>query len=803
MAFFRFWACKETRDLFLSKLDVPGLATFRLTCYDCSNKGAEVLFRTIEVRFSAATFTRQARMSALQRIGQYVRTLKFIMPHDERTFLPPLLDPHDGSELDFVYAPNPSSDQSMKFGTEEVNALLIRQYDPIFHSACDLQSFITAFSAMAKLETLHIATPGQSPSMRYRTSAVDYAMISIRMAVERSPLEQLRELVLSPVHPASIQHFRSGPFSCGSSPSAGRKWRQIKDLTIHMEAWDFDAPDSSTDHLKLLREYIMTFASQLTHFDFEWIGRPGPFPLALDKEPLLRRPLTELSAPRIVQVDPIEVSTSKSEACGSAPRRQKYQPIDPPPNTPCSAPIVSPLASLITNLSPLTSALDLSHMLSSPTPHSAPAYLPSQFCLPRPRKMRLRRLEQMKMRGCTVDASQVDVFIRRHAKYLKFFEFFDTVLRSGDWTSALRYLDRISDDSGRKERTSKPNRGKRSSDAACDADRGSRSERRVSTDRTQTALTAAPPAATAWTPITTAANEIRAGFSDTTFHGGLIDASALNEYACPLPQFEAPEPSPVRKGIRAALKQKLQALQGRAEARRHRLDRATLDEWNEADHGPLIDEVILLDDDALPPTPSLTAASSAASSLRSLSLRSSDSLSLHRSGSSRKRTKLHKRPRIDDATLFTPVDSAIELSGPVERVPERVLPAKLRDRRPRIVIPPGLVPPLERHPSEREMDVGGGAGQMMAFKEVLGPACYQMPGSKAGVGLADGLLGDQERGECIFFDEETGIGDCRGSVDDEAEAADGFIPILLQRFSKLNVSDWGSEGMGYFPGGYI
>jgi hypothetical protein len=61
-----------------------------------NNRVASLLFEDITVTFQASTFTKPARLSALSRIGQYVKSLTFNMPDTTQTSLPPLVNPVTG-----------------------------------------------------------------------------------------------------------------------------------------------------------------------------------------------------------------------------------------------------------------------------------------------------------------------------------------------------------------------------------------------------------------------------------------------------------------------------------------------------------------------------------------------------------------------------------------------------------------------------------------------------------------------------------------------------------------------------------
>ena len=134
-----------------------------------------------------------------------------------------------------------------------------------------------------------ISCPGQDPAQRYRRDAVDYALISLRIAIERAPLARLDKLSLSHMHAAGFVYLRHMP-GFGCTPSAGRRWKQIKKLNITMDSWDFQGLQPGLDHLKVLDDYIRSFSSNLEKVSFGWNGRKGPCPFTLFTDPLFALP---------------------------------------------------------------------------------------------------------------------------------------------------------------------------------------------------------------------------------------------------------------------------------------------------------------------------------------------------------------------------------------------------------------------------------------------------------------------------------------------------------------------------------
>ena len=290
-AFLKFWWTDLVRDEFLQSASKEDLLSLRLVCHDFSIRTAPLLFSEVNIQFRSSTFTRPARMAALERIGGHIKTLTFSIPHSPETFLPPLLDPLTGEEQTFVYTPqvyppdSPSLRLSVpKYGSWEMTDLLVKQYPPLFHAATNIPSFVRALSTMSSLSHLKISCDGQASAHRYRRSVVDYTLISLRVAIEQAPLKRLETLSLLPIHPGALLYLKS-TMGIGSSPFGPRRWAQIRKLAIQMDTFPYEEGQSK-DHLKLLHSYLHGFPS-ITDLSFRWNGDKGPSPLSLFSEPCL------------------------------------------------------------------------------------------------------------------------------------------------------------------------------------------------------------------------------------------------------------------------------------------------------------------------------------------------------------------------------------------------------------------------------------------------------------------------------------------------------------------------------------
>ncbi|KAK3989267.1 hypothetical protein QBC44DRAFT_291413 [Cladorrhinum sp. PSN332] len=286
--FYCLWQDPTIREQLFNSLSKQDLTSLRLANSACCNLVTKRLFVRINVTFTANTFTRPARVQALTRIAHHIEHLSFNFPHSNATFLPPLIHPITGQEIMFLYNPHTSMASALtrpKYGNSELGEILTQQYPPLFHAASNVPSFINAIKHLTNMRHLTIKTPGQEPSERYRRDTVDYALISLRIAVERSPLTKLNKLSLSGVHPAAFNYLRHKS-GFGTIPSAALRWQQIKKLYISVESWDFYGPSPGLDHLKIIDDYIRDFAPHLDKFAFSWLGRRGPCPIALAGDPL-------------------------------------------------------------------------------------------------------------------------------------------------------------------------------------------------------------------------------------------------------------------------------------------------------------------------------------------------------------------------------------------------------------------------------------------------------------------------------------------------------------------------------------
>ena len=278
--FLKFWLDDKCRDCFLSYVAPTDLASLRLTCHDFSVRAAPTLFNELSITFKASTFTKPARLAALDRLGFYVKSLKFNLPHSSSTVLPPLVDAESGSELSFSYTPHlqTSTAACPKYGDLGTTEILTRQWPALFHAATNVPAFVRAFSSFVNLASLTVSCPGYNHSQKGRPSTVDFALISVRIAIEQNNLNALNSLTLSPMHPEGFLYLSCLP-GYGATPRSARRWSRIKHLTIHADAPISPQSGKQPDQFKLLQTYIRNFQPNLETFDFRWNGAKGPIPI--------------------------------------------------------------------------------------------------------------------------------------------------------------------------------------------------------------------------------------------------------------------------------------------------------------------------------------------------------------------------------------------------------------------------------------------------------------------------------------------------------------------------------------------
>lgn len=279
--FLKFWLTDRCREQLISSLPKQDLANLRLVCHDFSARAAPTLFEDLSITFKSNTFTRPARLAALDNVGHHVKHLTFKVPHTPETLLPPLIHSETGEELNFTYKPQTESGPShAKYDDEDITELLAYQYPPLFHAATNVPAFVRGLSCFTSLTHLEISCPGATSSSQSRRSTVDFALISLRIAIERNHFNALDTLTLSPIHPTGLLAL-SPLAGCGASPASAKRWTCIRHLSIHTTSLPLSmsqTPQQHDDPNKLLTSYLSTFQPGLVSLRFAWLGTKGPLP---------------------------------------------------------------------------------------------------------------------------------------------------------------------------------------------------------------------------------------------------------------------------------------------------------------------------------------------------------------------------------------------------------------------------------------------------------------------------------------------------------------------------------------------
>ena len=279
--FLKFWLTDRCREQLISALPKSDLSNLRLVCHDFSARAAPTLFQDLSITFKANTFTRPARLAAIDRVGCHVKHLTFRVPQSPETLLPPLIHAETGEELNFTYKPQTEPGLNhAKYDDEDTAGLLAYQYPPLFHAATNVPAFIRGLSCFHNLTHLEISCPGATSSSKSRRSTVDFALISLRIAIERNHFNALDTLTLSPVHTTGL--LALSPLSgCGASPASAKCWKCVKHLSINTQSLSPSISHNSqrvNDPNKLLTSYLSTFQANLISLRFAWLGAKGPLP---------------------------------------------------------------------------------------------------------------------------------------------------------------------------------------------------------------------------------------------------------------------------------------------------------------------------------------------------------------------------------------------------------------------------------------------------------------------------------------------------------------------------------------------
>lgn len=294
-AFVKVWFDSKLRNKILSHFPNPerrnkNFASLRVLCKDLSVRIGTFLFRRSAYTFHGSLFT-VARLKGLTSLGKVIETLNLTIPHTDATFLKPVIN-HAGEEVKWTWDPEQylaSPPRAPKYGNDEVlSDLLVRQHEPIFHAACKVDRFIQFFSCLPNLKHLIVSCPANPKDTEWtfnRQSAVDHALTSLKLALEKNNLKHLHKLTLYDVHAPGVRYL-SPPTGIGAGLESSEFRMRIKSLKIVMrhplpKPGRRGQKEADSAYIGLVKTYIRNF-TLLEELDFRWAGEKGPCPFPVE-----------------------------------------------------------------------------------------------------------------------------------------------------------------------------------------------------------------------------------------------------------------------------------------------------------------------------------------------------------------------------------------------------------------------------------------------------------------------------------------------------------------------------------------
>ncbi|KAF8454672.1 hypothetical protein BDZ91DRAFT_747296 [Kalaharituber pfeilii] len=276
------------RHAILSHLDPSDVAFLRRVSILFCKKVTPTAFKTLTVTFRPLTFD-SARLVALERIGHHIKKFRFVFPHTEETYMPPMLDPRSRKLVNLVFKPHARLGKHKGgpiFGSKRMDDLVLQNYGILMIAAADIRSFTEALKMMPNITNLTVCCPGIPMGEPGRRCIIDYALWSLRVAIERSGLQGLRSLHLEPMHMTGLQYFLPGTMSLGSKIDGHKAWANVRSLTMNISAWRPIAKARNGSmyvaNLKFLHQY-MEYFKFVRKLKFAWTSEArGVCPLTLD-----------------------------------------------------------------------------------------------------------------------------------------------------------------------------------------------------------------------------------------------------------------------------------------------------------------------------------------------------------------------------------------------------------------------------------------------------------------------------------------------------------------------------------------
>ena len=206
--------------------------------------------------------------------------------------MPSMLDPDSRKLRSLIYEPfsrqGEKRDRRNTFGSKSVDTLALHNYGIMLMAAMDASQFTRALACMENLTSLIVSCPGTPMGEPGRRCVVDYALWSLRTAVERARLLTLRVVILDPVHLTGLQYLLPGTLAVGNVINSRQIWSQVKTLSMTISAWKELAngpPTLYKTNLKFLHQFLEHFTN-IEELAFCWTREARSIcPLTLDLLP--------------------------------------------------------------------------------------------------------------------------------------------------------------------------------------------------------------------------------------------------------------------------------------------------------------------------------------------------------------------------------------------------------------------------------------------------------------------------------------------------------------------------------------